>query len=155
MIDRRSAIKVLGALPLARSAAAQTSALNGKKVLRYAFEVAETGFDPVQLGDLYSRIVTAHIFDGLYRYDYLARPFKIVPCTADGMPEVSEDFRTWTVRLKRGIYFQDDAAFKGQAERIDCAGLRLFLETLLRPALEGAGVCELERRQDARHDRVA
>ena len=37
---------------LRRSAAAQTSAPNGKKVLRYAFEVAETGFDPVSLSDL-------------------------------------------------------------------------------------------------------
>ncbi|MDQ3447093.1 MAG: ABC transporter substrate-binding protein [Pseudomonadota bacterium] len=116
--SRRDALKALGALPIAASTSAQTSTQSGKKVLRYAFEVAETGFDPVSLSDLYSRIVTSHIFDGLYRYDYLARPFKILPCTADGMPEVSEDFRTWTVRLKRGIYFQDDAAFKGQRKEL-------------------------------------
>jgi ABC-type transport system substrate-binding protein len=83
-----------------------------QKTLRYAFPVAETGFDPAQLTDLYSRIVTAHIFDGLYRYDYLARPFKIEPNTADGMPEVSPDFRVWTVKVKPGIYFADDPAFK-------------------------------------------
>ena len=94
---------------------AQTSPQNGQKVLRYPFEVAETGFDPAQLSDLYSRIVTALLFEGLYRYDHLARPFKLKPYTADGMPEVSEDFRTWTVRVKRGIYFQDDAAFKVSA----------------------------------------
>ncbi len=52
-----------------------------------------------QLSDLYSRIVTAHIFDNLYDYDHLARPFKIRPCTAAGMPEVSDDFRTFTVRI--------------------------------------------------------
>jgi len=83
------------------------------KVLRYAFQVAETGMDPVQLVDLYSRMVTAHIFDNLYDYDHLARPFKIIPCTADGPPEVSSDFRTWTIRIRPGIYFQDDPAFKG------------------------------------------
>jgi ABC-type transport system substrate-binding protein len=33
------------------------------KVLRYAFQMAETGFDPVQLSDIYSRIVTAHMFE--------------------------------------------------------------------------------------------
>jgi ABC-type transport system substrate-binding protein len=117
-IDRRSAIKLLGAFPFASSLAAQTSSQNGKKVLRYAFEVAETGFDPVAISDLYSRIVTAHIFDALFCYDYLARPFKIKPSTAAGMPEVSEDFRTWTVRLKRGIYFQDDPAFNGQRREL-------------------------------------
>jgi ABC-type transport system substrate-binding protein len=72
----------------------------------------------VQLSDLYSRIVTAHIFEGLYRYDHLARPFKIKPYTADGIPEVSDDFRVWTVRVKPGIYFQDDPAFKGKSREL-------------------------------------
>src|SRR5437868_2141528 len=49
------------------------------KVLRYAFRVAETGFDPAQIVDLYSRIVTAHVFEGLYGYDPLARPALIRP----------------------------------------------------------------------------
>ena len=84
------------------------------KVLRYAFNVAETGFDPALVQDLYSRIVIAHIFDALYEYDALARPFKIRPNTADGMPQVSADFRTWTVRLQRGIFFADDPAFGGK-----------------------------------------
>jgi len=88
------------------------------KVLRYAFPIAETGFDPAQITDLYSRIVTAHIFDGLYTYDHLARPFKIKPNTAAGMPDVSADFRVWTVKLRPGIYFQDDRAFKGQRREL-------------------------------------
>ena len=33
------------------------------KVLRYAFPVAETGFDPAQISDLYSRTIAANIFD--------------------------------------------------------------------------------------------
>ncbi|MEP6607281.1 MAG: ABC transporter substrate-binding protein [Burkholderiaceae bacterium] len=117
-ISRRGALKALGAIPLVASAAAQTSKENGKKILRYAFEVAETGFDPVSLSDLYSRIVTSHIYDALYCYDYLARPFKIKPCTAEAAPEVSADYRTWTVRLKRGVVFQDDPVFKGQPREL-------------------------------------
>ena len=83
------------------------------KVLRYAFNAGETGFDPAQISDLYSRIVTSHIFDGLYEYDYLARPYKVKPNVAAGMPEVADDFKTWTVRIKPGIFFAEDAAFKG------------------------------------------
>src|SRR5687767_9061482 len=67
------------------------------KVLRYAFSVAETGFDPAQVTDLYSRIVTNHVFEGLYHWDPLAKPLKVKPLTAAGMPEVSADYRTWTV----------------------------------------------------------
>ena len=95
-----------------------TRAASGEKVLRYAFEVSETGFDPAQISDLYSRIVTSHIFDGLYDYDYLARPFRIVPNTADGMPEAADDFRVWTIRIKPGTLFQDDPVFKGKPREL-------------------------------------
>lgn len=117
-ISRRTALKALGALSVSSQASAQTSTQNGKKVLRYAFEVSESGFDPVAVSDLYSRIVTSHLYDGLYCYDYLARPFKIKPATAAALPEVSDDFRTWTVRVRPGIYFQDDPVFKGQRREL-------------------------------------
>src|SRR6478752_2066460 len=73
-----------------------------RKVLRYAFEVAETSLDPAKINDLYSRTLTPHIFEALYTYDHLARPVKIKPLTADAMPERSDDFRVWTVRIKPG-----------------------------------------------------
>jgi len=92
-----------------------------KKVLRVSFPIAETGFDPARIVDLYSRSVTPHIFESLYEYDHLARPIKIKPLTAAGMPEVSDDFRTWTVRIRPGIYFQDDPAFKGKKRELTAA----------------------------------
>ena len=108
---------VLGAAPVAVAATAPAGP-QAQKVLRYAFEVAETSLDPVKVNDLYSRILIAHIFEGLYHYDPLARPVKIQPLTADGMPESSADFRVWTVRIKPGIYFADDPAFKGQRREL-------------------------------------
>jgi ABC-type transport system substrate-binding protein len=89
-----------------------------QKVLRYAFPAAETGFDPARVVDLYSRYVTAHIFESLYTYDHLARPAKFRPVIADGMPEASDDYRTWTVRIKPGIYFADDPAFEGRKREV-------------------------------------
>ncbi len=114
-------MQTLLALPATAGVAADERAAARRKVLRYAFEVAETGFDPPQLVDLYSRIVTAHIFEGLYRYDYLAQPFKIRPGTAAAMPEVSDDFTVWTIRLRPGIHFQDDPAFKGAKRELIAA----------------------------------
>ena len=92
-----------------------------EKVLRYAFEVAETGFDPAQISDVYSRIVTANIFDSLYDYDYLARPVKVKPNVAVGMPVISDDFRTYTVKIKPGIFFADDPAFGGKKRELTAA----------------------------------
>ena len=77
-------------------------------------KILKVAFDPSMISDLYSRTITPHIFEALYKYDHLARPAKIVPLTAIGMPEVSADFKTWTVRIQPGIYFANDAAFKGQ-----------------------------------------
>ena len=34
------------------------------------------------------------------------------------MPQVSDDFRVWTIRLRPGIYFQDDPAFKGEKREL-------------------------------------
>src|SRR5688500_11595967 len=90
---------------------------SAEKVLRYAFLVAETGFDPVQINDLYSSIILGHIYDPPLTYDYLARPVKVKPNTAE-LPEVSADGKVWTVRLKRGIYFADDPAFKGKKREL-------------------------------------
>ncbi len=123
MTSRRTALKSLIAasvpIPLTDPAwAAQEAKTESLKVLRYAFPVAETGFDPVQLIDLYSRVVTAHIFDGLYTYDHLARPFLIKPNTAVGMPEHSSDFRVWTIKIRPGIFFAADEAFKGKKREL-------------------------------------
>ena len=84
------------------------------KTLRVACVAAETGFDPQAINDLCSVYVTRVVFDPLYRYDYLARPFRIVPNTAAAMPEISADGMTWTIKVRPGIYFSDDTAFKGR-----------------------------------------
>ncbi len=121
------ALATAAALPVEQPAAAPAE----PKVLRYAFNTAETGFDPARIVDLYSRIVTSHIFEALYTYDHLARPAKIRPLVADGMPEHSADFRTWTVKLKKGIYFADDPAFNGQQREVVASD---FVYAFKRPA---------------------
>ncbi len=134
-----------GALPsLAAQAAPDAAAASGEKVLRYAFQVAETGFDPVQISDIYSRIVTSHIFDAMLTYDYLARPFKLVPLAAAAMPEVSEDFRTFTFRVKPGIYFADDPAFKGKRRELVAEDFAYGMKRVYDPRLKSPSQAVLE-----------
>jgi ABC-type transport system substrate-binding protein len=91
------------------------------KVLRYAFPIAETGFDPAQITDLYSRTVAAAIFDAPLEFEFLARPARMRPNSAAAMPEVSADFRTFIFRIQPGIYFADDPAFKGAKRELTAA----------------------------------
>jgi ABC-type transport system substrate-binding protein len=121
MIDRRhwlgsSAAMVAGAAwP---DAAPETAARLPPKTLRLAFNVAETGFDPPQISDVNSSKVAASIFESPLTFDYLARPVKLRPQTAVALPEISADFKTFTFRIRPGIFFADDPAFKGRPREL-------------------------------------
>jgi ABC-type transport system substrate-binding protein len=112
----RALVPALSAV-LATAAFAQSSAsarwADPAKTLRTSIIIAETGFDPQASQDLYSNTINSAIFEALYEYDYLARPHRIVPRTAEGMPEVSSDGLTWKIKVKKGIFFADDPVFKG------------------------------------------
>jgi ABC-type transport system substrate-binding protein len=107
-----------GALPALPAMAPRAQAAVEEKVLRLSFYGAETSFDPARVSDMYSRTVIGHIFEALYAFDHLADPVSVRPLSAAGMPEVSADFKVWTIRLKSGIYFTDDPAFKGQRREL-------------------------------------
>jgi ABC-type transport system substrate-binding protein len=105
-----------------------------RKVLRVAFSSAESSFDPARIIDLYSRAITAHIFESLYAYDHLARPSRFVPRLAADMPEASADFKVWTVKLRPGIYFADDPAFKGQRRELVADDVLYAFKRVVDPA---------------------
>jgi ABC-type oligopeptide transport system substrate-binding subunit len=117
MVSRRRALATLGLAALAPQVAfAQGATKRGSAAtttLRVAFPVAETGFDPAATSDLYSDHVQRAIFETLYGFDYLARPYKRVPRTAAALPLVEDAGRTWTFRVRPGIHFADDPVFKG------------------------------------------
>ncbi len=105
-----------GAGPL-RAAVEPASA--GRKTLRLAFPSPETTLDPTQTNsDSNTSILLSHIFEAPLTYDYLARPARLLPNTAVALPEVSADGRVFTLRLKPGIYFDDDPAFGGKPREL-------------------------------------
>ena len=105
------------------------------KVVREVFPVAETGFDPAAVHDLYSGTLIQGIFETLYTYDYLARPSKVVPLAADGMPQVTDNGRTWTVKLKKGIRFADDPVFGGKPRELTADDYVYSIKRLIDPRI--------------------
>jgi ABC-type transport system substrate-binding protein len=85
------------------------------------------------VSDLYSAQINRAMFDTLFTYDYLARPYKLVPNTAAALPEISADGRVWTIRLKPGIRFADDAAFKGKPRELTAHDYVFAWKRLLDP----------------------
>jgi ABC-type transport system substrate-binding protein len=132
-----------GLWPAATAASPQPNT-HAERVLRYAFSTAETGFDPAQVSDIYSRIVTAHIFEAPFEYDHLARPYKIKPCTAVALPEVDAEFRTFTLKLKPGIYFHADPAFGGKPRELVAEDYVYSFKRIYDPATKSPGQSILE-----------
>ncbi len=139
-LTRREAAASMLALPALASGAAP----RGPKTFRYAFRVAETGFDPARISDLYSRTVTPHIFEALYTYDHLARPARIRPLTATAMPEAANDWRTFTMRVQPGIYFADDPAFQGRRRELTAHDYVYSLERFADPATKSPAWSSVE-----------
>ena len=120
---------------IACAASFHTHAADPGKVLRTVIPAAETGFDPIATHDLYSSQVVRSVLETLYSYDYLARPAKLVPQTAEAMPQITDQGKTWTIRLKKGIVFADDPAFGGKPRELVMADYVYSLKRLIDPKL--------------------
>jgi ABC-type transport system substrate-binding protein len=83
------------------------------KTYRHAMDGAPSSLDPAQAASIYANFIALNLYDTLYRYKYLARPYELTPNLADAMPEVSADGLTLTIRIKQGVHFIDDPAFEG------------------------------------------
>jgi ABC-type transport system substrate-binding protein len=126
-----------GALILAAPTLAAAAA-DPAKVLRVASNDI-TSLDPQQGTDLMSTRVASHIFEGLYQFDYLASPAKVIPNTAEALPVVTDGGRTWTIRLKKGIRFTDDPAFKGKPRELVADDYVYSFKRRMDPNLRGGG----------------
>ena len=114
------------------------------KVLHYSFEIAETTLDPQKISDVYSNIVVDGIFDTPLRYDYLARPLKLVPNTLVAMPTLSADKTTYTFKVKPGIYFADHPVFGGKKRELTAEDYVYSIKRLFDPKLSAPLLAEVE-----------
>jgi ABC-type transport system substrate-binding protein len=77
--------------------------------------------------------VVQAIFETLLTYDYLARPSKLVPLTAEALPQITDDGKTYTFRIRKGIHFTPDPAFKGAKRELTAADYIYSLQRLVDP----------------------
>ena len=125
--------------------AAGAAAADMTKTLRVAFSSAETGLDPQASYDVYSSDICRAIFDALYTFDYFARPVRLVPNTAEGLPVVTDEGRTYTIKVKRGIYFADDPAFKGKPRELTADDYVYSIKRIIDPKVRSYWLYLLEK----------
>ena len=133
-----------GVGPSPATAPREPPAAPGAKVLRIV-SPSETGFDPARAGDVPSIQVIAHLFEPLYGYDPLARPVRMIPRAAAALPEVSDDWRTWVVRLRPGSHFADDPVFQGRPRELTAEDFVYSLKRYADPGTKSPGWSSLEQ----------
>mgnify|MGYP006372006469 CR=1 FL=1 len=139
---RRALVAAAGAAP----AAAWATQSTGKKVLRLALPTPETALDPVQTqSDLRTTEILANIFEAPLAYDYLARPARLLPATAVALPEISPDFKVFTLRIRPGILFADDPAFGGQPRELTAADYVYSLKRFYDPQYNSSDLYNFEQ----------
>ena len=126
------------------AAAAPVPPDRDRKVLRYAFERAETTLDPQKTSDIYSNFVESSIFETPLDYDYLARPLKLKPLTLEAMPAITDGGKTYTMRVKPGTYFTDDPAFNGKRRELVAEDYVYSIKRLMDPKLSAPLLAEIE-----------
>jgi ABC-type transport system substrate-binding protein len=117
-------------------AAADDPAAPQEKVLHMFLSTSETGLDPAVASDLSSLSLLENLFDPLLRYDYLARPVKLIPNTTTAMPRIEDGGKSYTFHIRPGVYFSPDPAFKGKKREVTAADYVYSIKRLYDPALK-------------------
>ncbi len=112
------------------------SAATPQKTLRLAIAIAETSLDNAFASDEVSQSITERIYERMLEYDYLARPVKLSPLTLESMPQISEGGKVFLCKIKKGIFFQPDPAFKGNKRELLASDYAYSLKRLLDPAVK-------------------
>ncbi len=127
-------LTVMLALSVCLSLPGVAFAADPHKVIHSVFEAADDGFDMVRTQNYYSGWVADAIFETLLTYDYLARPARLVPNTAESMPEISSDGRTYTFHLKKNIFFAPDPVFGHEKRELTASDYVYSIKRLVDPA---------------------
>ena len=103
-------------LPAAVFAFCAFSAAQAGPVFRRVIERVAS-LDPIEATSVYAGRCVALSYETLLEYDYEARPYRLRPCLATAMPEISEDGLVYTFRLNTNACFIADKCFGEKGTR--------------------------------------
>jgi ABC-type transport system substrate-binding protein len=94
----------------------------GQKIRYSALGAKVRGLDPCDISDVTSSSIASQGYECLLQYHFLKRPYTLIPCLAESMPTISEDGLTYTIKIRKDVYFFDDPCFpngKGRQLKAD------------------------------------
>ena len=99
-----------------------------------------SGYDPIHASDRYSGNEAGKVYEGLFEFHPLKRPYELIPNLAASLPEVSKDGLTYTFKVKKGVLFHDSPAFKdGLGREMKADDILYSYKRLADPKLNAKG----------------
>ena len=118
-----------------------------ENVVRFPLDEKITTLDPHLANDVYSTMASNLVYDSLYEFHYLKRPLELVPSLAESLPVWSKDHKRLTIKLKKGIFFQDDACFPdGKGREFNADDVVYMIERISTKKLASPGYGNFEDR---------
>ncbi len=87
-----------------------------RTVLYQTYTSKVKSIDPATCGDTTSATMQGQVYESLYTYHYLKRPVELVPQLAANMPEISEDGRIYTFKLRPDVHYARNPCFGVEAD---------------------------------------
>jgi len=111
-------------------------------ILKIAVKDDIKTLDPANAYDSVSLDILPSIEETLLQYKYLSDQFVLEPLLAESLPEYSKDGLTVTVKIKKGIVYQDDPSFKlngGKGRELKASDFIYEFKRLAIPAIQSQG----------------
>lgn len=69
--------------------------------------------DPANSYDTVSSTIVYQVYEQLYEYEYLKRPYTLKPLLAEAMPTIENKGLRYIIKIKKNVLYHEDACFKG------------------------------------------
>lgn len=97
-------IAILGGLAIS---VAVTPPKRDPHTMYQVFPANLKSLDPAVCNDTIGSPILANVYECLYNYKYNVRPYELFPQLAEDWPKISDDQKTYTIHLRKGIHFYD------------------------------------------------
>ncbi len=118
MMKKSLVVLCLTLLIVCLSSCTKKAHVKEDKILNMALTSEISTLDPVNSYDNVSGTVICNIYEQLYDYHYLNRPYELKPLLAEGMPTIENKGLRYVIKIKKNIRYHDHPAFKGQARYV-------------------------------------
>ena len=111
-----------------------------KNEVNFFLRDAVKSLDPATGDEFNSSTAISQTLETLYHYHYLKRPLETVPLLADGMPQITNDGRTYTIKIKKGVFFHDDPSFpNGKGRELEAKDFIYGWKRVMDPTIKTQG----------------